>query len=488
MAGRKTIVRWRDWDEWQEVHQGLFSSDIYERQRAVSRVAAWRARGQIPIAVNATTQFVEIQLHEEIAQHQVHAIGVSARSYMEMSLMYSSAIVRCVNGLVDGAQKGMYAMAVSQLAQRIGIPLWIVDLRHESAHNQLPSLSVLRFAAKHLLAWLRSNYWDRQDEAIRSPIRQVAQILQSKLLSDNETETSPSMDLKEVLTSDHIREIAVPLLVNGHQQGEQIYPTGALFLSNDEPSLHPKEQHLVMLLNLQMICSTICACVLALLTQKLVWLIRAPIDSFDSSVQREIEICMNWIKILVSNEWRERMRFAEEPIHAIYQSGASMLALCSCITPFSPQSKELLERLRGVLCTCKKIRNHPMISQYEAIERQLHINDKITTWASLDQWPMIPFAQKYDYQMREMMDIVEYSLEIDTDNASFTVSSAQEEDTDMEEMMKEFDAQYEQELATIFTLKQTVHDRIVHGGLHTTDQTVLPLQEVERIQSEIVLW
>ncbi|KAG6585115.1 Ribosomal biogenesis protein LAS1L [Phytophthora cinnamomi] len=167
MSGRRNAVPWLDWAEWQDVHVGLFSSDPYAQQRAVSRVAAWRSRVQLPVAINATAQLVELHLHESMAQHHHHAVGVSSRSHMELSLQYASTVVRCVNGLVDGSQKGVYATAVSTLAQRIGIPLWVVDLRHESTHNQLPSLPVLRFAAQHLLAWLRANYWRAQEDSIR---------------------------------------------------------------------------------------------------------------------------------------------------------------------------------------------------------------------------------------------------------------------------------------------------------------------------------
>ncbi|KAF4321296.1 hypothetical protein BBO99_00004552 [Phytophthora kernoviae] len=177
----KSAVAWLNWTEWQEVHEGLFSSDPYDQQRFVSRIASWRSRVQLPVAINATAQLVELQLHEQISQHHHHAVGVSSRSHMELSLLYASVIVRCVNGLVDGSQKGAYATAVSLLAQRIGIPLWVVDLRHESTHNQLPSLPVLRFATQHLLAWLRANYWGAQEDAIRGQVHHVAQWLFAQL-------------------------------------------------------------------------------------------------------------------------------------------------------------------------------------------------------------------------------------------------------------------------------------------------------------------
>jgi len=76
---------------------------------------------------------------------------------MELQLSYSMVIVRAVNGLVDGNQQGIYANSVLSLAEKIGLPGWIVELRHDSTHNQVPSLSVLRSAAHYLMDWLGFN-------------------------------------------------------------------------------------------------------------------------------------------------------------------------------------------------------------------------------------------------------------------------------------------------------------------------------------------
>ncbi|OWZ09573.1 hypothetical protein PHMEG_00017705 [Phytophthora megakarya] len=227
---------------WQDVRAGLFSSDPYAQQRVVSRVAAWRSRAQLPVAIDATAQLVELQLHEAMAQNHHHAVGVSSRSHMELSLLYATVIVRCVNGLVDGSQKGAYALAVSVLAQRIGIPLWVVDLRHESTHNQLPSLPVLRFAARHLLAWLRANYWGAQEELIRGQVHHVTQWLFDQFSHLN-NKMQDNQALKPVLNADTLRNIVVPLLVAGEQYHElceypldddMLMPDGTSFVTGND--------------------------------------------------------------------------------------------------------------------------------------------------------------------------------------------------------------------------------------------------------------
>jgi hypothetical protein len=79
-----------------------------------------------------------------------------------LRLQYSLAIVRFVNGVADSAQKGRVAVSVAGLARQAEVPRLLVDIRHESTHNELPSLQVLRVAAEKALDWLLSKYWRAQ--------------------------------------------------------------------------------------------------------------------------------------------------------------------------------------------------------------------------------------------------------------------------------------------------------------------------------------
>jgi len=91
-------------------------------------------------------------------------------SEASLTLLYSMSLLRFVNGLIDSEQKGSHAMSVNVLAQRIGLPRLFVDIRHDATHNQLPSLQLLRHAAKQALSWLEQNYWRAQAAALeRTP-------------------------------------------------------------------------------------------------------------------------------------------------------------------------------------------------------------------------------------------------------------------------------------------------------------------------------
>jgi len=47
------------------------------------------------------------------------------------------------------------------------MPRLLVDVRHEAAHNELPSLSLLRLASQQALHWLLHYYWERQAQSLQ---------------------------------------------------------------------------------------------------------------------------------------------------------------------------------------------------------------------------------------------------------------------------------------------------------------------------------
>jgi ribosomal biogenesis protein LAS1 len=49
-----------------------------------------------------------------------------------------------VNGIVDPLQVGAFARSIASIASQLGLPLWLVELRHAGTHEDLPSLDLLR--------------------------------------------------------------------------------------------------------------------------------------------------------------------------------------------------------------------------------------------------------------------------------------------------------------------------------------------------------
>lgn len=70
--------------------------------------------------------------------------------YLSLRQSYAAAIIRLVNGLVDPLQLGAYARSIASIAMQLGIPSWLVELRHAATHEDLPSLEILREAARQV--------------------------------------------------------------------------------------------------------------------------------------------------------------------------------------------------------------------------------------------------------------------------------------------------------------------------------------------------
>ncbi|KAJ1735100.1 rRNA-processing protein las1 [Coemansia biformis] len=152
------IVPWASTAEYMCVADQLYSADLGERKRGVATVKAWRGRGRVPAAVDATANLVEMTLAD---QERPAGVTVSRLRHM-----YAMALIRFVNSIVDLEQKGVYAQSMATLASRIGMPAWFVELRHACTHEQIPSLAVLRSACDQAHGWLGNYYWRRQARAL----------------------------------------------------------------------------------------------------------------------------------------------------------------------------------------------------------------------------------------------------------------------------------------------------------------------------------
>lgn len=64
-----------------------------------------------------------------------------------------------VTGLLDSHQDRAYKMPMYGVAKSVGLPASFVELRHETTHEQLPSLNRLRAAADKARDWIWDHYW-----------------------------------------------------------------------------------------------------------------------------------------------------------------------------------------------------------------------------------------------------------------------------------------------------------------------------------------
>lgn len=80
-------------------------------------------------------------------------------SFLPLRQSYASAITRLVNGLVDPLQFGVYARSIASIASQLGLPLWLVELRHAATHEDLPSLELLREGARQVIVYRLDQFY-----------------------------------------------------------------------------------------------------------------------------------------------------------------------------------------------------------------------------------------------------------------------------------------------------------------------------------------
>ncbi|WFD17912.1 rRNA-processing protein las1 [Malassezia caprae] len=132
------------------VHAQLYGDrrDIKAIESALAIVRLWLHRGACPQAVEATALLMQC-----VCLDATHAPELAVRT------TYAMALTRFVNSVVDSFQTGMYAQSIGAIAERIGLPLWLVQVRHSATHEELPSLDVAREACDAALRWLDEHYW-----------------------------------------------------------------------------------------------------------------------------------------------------------------------------------------------------------------------------------------------------------------------------------------------------------------------------------------
>jgi len=185
-TGRK-LVPWSSWAEWRFVRDAIFSP-YPDPEAALRRIAAWRSRGCLPAPVEVTAALFEIRLRDPFLQNGV-AWNDKLESDEMLALLYSMAIIRLVNVFLESPHKKT-RHSISDLAETVGIPRILVDIRHESSHQAIPSLRLLHLAAIKAFDWLKCNYWDSQTKAIPDARLELSSVLHdiTKFLNGKDTE------------------------------------------------------------------------------------------------------------------------------------------------------------------------------------------------------------------------------------------------------------------------------------------------------------
>lgn len=107
------------------------------------QLSAWKAIAPMPHALESTLSLLSV------LQQDKNAAEISS-NHLSLRHSYAAVVIRLVNGLVDPLQLGAYARSIASIANQLGLPAWLVELRHAATHEDLPSLEVLREAAQQV--------------------------------------------------------------------------------------------------------------------------------------------------------------------------------------------------------------------------------------------------------------------------------------------------------------------------------------------------
>ncbi|KAH7929344.1 Las1-domain-containing protein [Leucogyrophana mollusca] len=151
-------IPWSHIGELDQLCSWIFADehDIEAKELAVSRLSAWRAITSLPHALESTLAILSVQLIDASSYRETQGRSLTSLSLRQS---YATAIIRMVNGLVDPLQVGAYARSIASIAAQLGLPSWLVELRHAATHEDLPSLGLLREASRESLSWLLHNYF-----------------------------------------------------------------------------------------------------------------------------------------------------------------------------------------------------------------------------------------------------------------------------------------------------------------------------------------
>ena len=143
MKKKKVVLSetaWYNWEEWERVRDLVAGRDA----RALDMMAVWRSRvARLPAGVETTLALLQAD---------------TARPHSPLSL--GTAVNRFLNHI---SHLGMNTWGLTKLheaAEKVGVPEWVVQVRHETTHGTMPSLTVLRAALEFSLSWLETNYWN----------------------------------------------------------------------------------------------------------------------------------------------------------------------------------------------------------------------------------------------------------------------------------------------------------------------------------------
>lgn len=215
------VTPWRNASELLQVRKDLYTpSSPSDQATAISKVFAWKLRGNLPHAVESTALlFSALSLLPTPPQSDAEAFSsnepaktgcLASDLRIQHDLHHaraslSIALNRFVTGYADLGRRTGPGQTMGDVAKTIGLPAHFVELRHEAAHGEMPSLRRSIEAAEEATQWLWNDYWARVDVD-----EQAGQFFTSTTSIDAEDARAAERkgELKKLLKGFRFRQVA----------------------------------------------------------------------------------------------------------------------------------------------------------------------------------------------------------------------------------------------------------------------------------------
>jgi len=166
-----TITPWRTASDLLAVRDALYSPhDDNDHTRAITIIQAWKMRGNLPHAVESTGLLFEAARFHHCESSRSDPVSSSVYGFADsfpVRATYTMALSRFVTGFADlGRHRAGPGQTMQEVAKSINLPPHFVELRHEAAHEDMPTLGRLVKLTNEALRWLWETYWVLLDEQV----------------------------------------------------------------------------------------------------------------------------------------------------------------------------------------------------------------------------------------------------------------------------------------------------------------------------------
>eukprot|EP01067_Filipodium_phascolosomae_P006549 Filipodium_phascolosomae@DN4826_c0_g1_i1.p1 len=161
------LTPWATWEEYTRVYNMLSSARLADKQLAIEEVKRWTLRcgsSSVPLYVDSTGRLMEAMLRDESMVTSTDQHNGAAYAFLQE--LYAFSIIRVVSGLLDPVMAQRNLSYQHEAADELELPKWLVQVRNDCTHRDIPTLATLRLAAKQAMLFVQSTYWAPQVEDI----------------------------------------------------------------------------------------------------------------------------------------------------------------------------------------------------------------------------------------------------------------------------------------------------------------------------------